>query len=106
MHPLKPRELRTKRGDILLTSGPKNRKLHGICSRPGFLDLKRPVVVATVFGTKLRTAASTALHEILHGVSFLYDIGLTEKQVRRLEKGLGSLMAKNQKFIRTLSEAL
>jgi len=37
----------------------------------------------------------TALHEAIHALSDEYDIGLTERQVRLLEKGIGDFLLTN-----------
>lgn len=47
----------------------------------------------------LKEAVHTYWHELLHILSFEYDAGLTEKQVRKLEKGLNCLLKKNNVFI-------
>jgi hypothetical protein len=35
----------------------------------------------------------TLLHELLHAISELYGLGLTESQVRCMEQGLGQVMS-------------
>ncbi len=41
----------------------------------------------------------TLLHEALHGISFEYDVGLTEKQVLKLEKALLFFLKNNKEWI-------
>lgn len=42
---------------------------------------------------------STLLHEVLHGICHHYKVGLTEKQVLKLEKGLVSFIRLNRKWL-------
>jgi hypothetical protein len=40
----------------------------------------------------------TGVHELLHAISDHYDVGLTEKQVQKLEKALRFIHEKNKGF--------
>ena len=44
----------------------------------------------------------TLLHEVLHSLSYAYDLELTESQVVRLTSGLTALMLDNPDFIEYL----
>lgn len=47
-------------------------------------------------------ARDTVLHEALHGVDEQMDIGLKERQVRKLGTGILALMRDNPSFVRWL----
>lgn len=49
---------------------------------------------------KPRRRRSTLFHECLHVVSWQYEIGLSEKQVRRLETGLLNLIDDNPDLLK------
>ena len=50
-------------------------------------------------GLKPDQERSTALHEVLHGISEMLGLGLTEKQVQGLETGLFSVLRDNARFV-------
>lgn len=49
-------------------------------------------------GMKPKNMTSTYLHEVVHAFSIEHDIGLTETQVRKIEKALPYLLKANNLF--------
>lgn len=47
---------------------------------------------------KPKEAVHTYLHELLHAISDVYDVGLTETQVSKLEKAVGFILKPNNVF--------
>jgi hypothetical protein len=57
-----------------------------------------PLQIAIKKGQSDKEAVLTYLHEVLHAVSHTHDIGLTETQVRKLEKALTPLLKDDNVF--------
>lgn len=55
-----------------------------------------PPQIVVKNGQSEKETFSTTLHELLHALSFEYDIALTETQVLKLEKGLLRLLLLNK----------
>lgn len=49
-------------------------------------------------GLSATETASTIIHEIIHAIDFEYEIGLTERQVLKLEKGIFTFLRLNKLF--------
>ena len=69
-------------------------------------DCPTPRVVVTKAGAVGRNFPLTVLHELLHAVSDVYGLGLSEAKVRGLEQGLGSMILSNPKGFRSLIDKL
>lgn len=68
-----------------------------------FKDLKQlgecrqdPPQIVIKTGQSSKEEYSTFIHEVLHALSFDYDINLTESQVLKLEKALLNLLKLNK----------
>ncbi len=72
-----------------------NKIFFEVCWTDGFKDEKtvgetrfEPNQIVLKTNESEKETIKTYIHEILHAFSDVYEIGLTEKQVQRLEKGL------------------
>lgn len=57
-----------------------------------------PLQIALKSGQSEKEKVLTYLHEVLHAASYTHDIGLTETQVRKLEKALIPLLKPGNVF--------
>lgn len=64
----------------------------------------RPDTRQIVIESKHNGKLWTLLHEIIHAVSFDYDLDLTEQQVVGLEKGLSKVLILSKPSIKRLVE--
>jgi hypothetical protein len=58
-----------------------------------------PLQIAIKKGQSEKETVLTYLHEVIHAASYTHEIGLTETQVRKLEKALIPLLKEGNLFV-------
>jgi hypothetical protein len=70
----------------------------------GTIDLRGGTIRVVAVGSPDSIVAETLLHEILHGISFNRDIGLSESQVDQVAAGLMALFVDNPELVKLITQ--
>lgn len=95
-----PKSVRVLARDIALEAVP------GLCEQRGVLGLCDVFNCRIVYdpGFGAVEVKDTLLHEVVHAVDILHNLGMTEEQVRGLATGLLAVLHDNPKFTQFITQ--